>query len=332
MIVLSLFDGISCGRVALERAGIKVDKYYASEIDKYSIQVTMSHYPDTIQLGDITNWEKWNIEPPDIIMGGSPCQGFSRAGKQLNFSDPRSKLFFIFADILKHYHPKYFLLENVVMIDEYKNIISKILGEIYPEEVKQRDIFGIGKINPIMINSALLSAQNRERLYWCNWEVDQPKDKRILLKDIIENPVLIKNQLIKKIKGGKGVCNEVGIVNDIKYEKDQRVYSIEGKSPTITCTNGAIPKIALDKGILQKIELIPESFFECFNSTIYIYFKDENNITWRTLTVIEWCRLQTLPDNYCGCIPKNKAYSALGNGWTVDVIVHILKSINKVLK
>ena len=168
MVVLSLFDGMSCGQIALERAGIKVDKYYASEIDKYAIQVTQKNYPDTIQLGDIKKWKEWNIEQPDIILAGSPCQGFSFAGKQLNFDDPRSKLFFVFADILKYYNPKYFLLENVKMKKEFQDIISKHLG-----------------VKPVKINSSLVSAQNRKRLYWCNWEVEQPEDKRILLKDIV---------------------------------------------------------------------------------------------------------------------------------------------------
>lgn len=115
MKILSLFDGMSCGQIALNRAGIKYNKYYASEIDKYAIQITQKNYPNTIQLGDITKWHKWDIESPDLIVGGSPCQGFSFAGKQLNFSDERSKLFFVFMDILKHYKPKYFLLENVKM-------------------------------------------------------------------------------------------------------------------------------------------------------------------------------------------------------------------------
>ena len=188
MKVLSCFDGMSCGQIAFERAGIKVDKYYASEIDKYAIQVTQANYPDTIQLGSITEWQSWNIEQPDIIIGGSPCQGFSFAGKQLNFEDERSKLFFVFVDILRHFKPKYFLLENVIMKKEYNDVISGILGEIYPECVQQTELFRTGRLEPIEINSALVSAQNRNRLYWTNIPgITQPKDKGILLKDIIEN-------------------------------------------------------------------------------------------------------------------------------------------------
>lgn len=167
MNVLSLFDGISCGQVALERAGISVGKYYASEVDKYAISITQKNYPDTIQFGDVTKWREWDIDwsTIDLIQGGSPCQGFSFAGKQLNFDDPRSKLFFVFADILDHarkHNPDVrFLLENVRMKQEYQDVISERLG-----------------VKPVMINSALVSAQNRVRLYWTNiGEIEQPEDR-----------------------------------------------------------------------------------------------------------------------------------------------------------
>jgi site-specific DNA-cytosine methylase len=168
--VLSLFDGVSCGRLALERAGVKVDKYFASEIDKYAIQVTTKNYPDTIQLGDITKIHSVP-EKIDLLIGGSPCQGFSFAGKQLNFDDPRSKLFFDYVRILNLVKPKYFLLENVNMKKEYQDIITNYLG-----------------VEPIKINSELVSAQMRNRLYWTNIsDVAQPEDKGILLSDIIES-------------------------------------------------------------------------------------------------------------------------------------------------
>jgi DNA-cytosine methyltransferase len=195
MKVLSCFDGMSCGQIAFERAGIPIEKYYASEIDKYAIKVTQSNYPDTVQLGSITEWQSWDIEKPDIIIGGSPCQGFSFAGKGLNFEDDRSKLFFVFVDILKHYKPKYFLLENVVMKKEHNDVISGILGEIYPECVQQTELFRTGRLEPIQINSALVSAQNRQRLYWTNIPgIEQPEDKGILLKDIIENATADKDK------------------------------------------------------------------------------------------------------------------------------------------
>lgn len=183
MKILSLFDGMSCGQIALNRAGINYSKYYASEIDKYAIQITQKNYPDTIQLGNIENWNNWDIERPDLIMGGSPCTGFSRAGKQLNFEDPQSKLFFTFVEVLNHYEPKYFLLENVKMKKEFQNILSYYLG-----------------VQPIEINSALLSAQNRRRLYWTNIsEIEQPEDKKILLKDIVFNNSLFQDEHIPSL-------------------------------------------------------------------------------------------------------------------------------------
>ncbi len=167
--VLSLFDGMSCGQIALNRAGIKYDNYFASEIDKHAIKVTQANYPDTIQLGDVTKVKGAELPKIDLLIGGSPCQGFSFAGKQLNFDDPRSKLFFEFVRLLDETKPKYFLLENVVMKKEYEQIITDHLG-----------------VEPILINSALVSAQNRKRLYWTNIPgVTIPKDKGILLKDIV---------------------------------------------------------------------------------------------------------------------------------------------------
>jgi len=174
MIVLSLFDGMSCGKVALDRENITVTKYYASEIDKPAMFISNKNHPDIIQLGDIINWKSWNIDWSSInlVLGGSPCQGFSFAGKQLAFDDPRSKLFFVFADILNHIkklNPDVkFLLENVRMKKESLSIITDYVG-----------------IEPVFINSALVSAQNRQRYYWANWEFGQPEDKGILLKDII---------------------------------------------------------------------------------------------------------------------------------------------------
>lgn len=172
--VLSLFDGISSGRVALQRAGIPVNKYYASEIDKYAMMITQKNFSDTIQLGDVTKWQDWDIDwgSIDLLIGGSPCQGFSFAGKQLNFNDPRSKLFFYYVDILHHiqkYNPNVkFLVENVKMKKEFQDIFSEMLG-----------------VQPVEINSALLSAQNRKRLYWTNWEFGLPEDKHIMLKDVV---------------------------------------------------------------------------------------------------------------------------------------------------
>lgn len=168
--VLSLFDGMSCGRIALDRAGITVGNYYASEIDKYAIKVALDNYPNTYQIGDVIN-VKGSDAPVHInlLLAGSPCQGFSYAGKHLNFDDPRSKLFFDFVRIKEETKPNYFLLENVRMKQEWQDVISNYLGVV-----------------PVQINSALVSAQNRNRLYWTNIPyAGSPVDQRISFDDIL---------------------------------------------------------------------------------------------------------------------------------------------------
>lgn len=181
--VLSPFDGISCAQIALKNLGIKVDRYYSSEIDKYAIQITQKNFPDTIQLGDIKDIKGEDLPEIDLIVAGSPCQGFSFAGKQLAFDDPRSVLFFEFVRLLKEIKPKYFLLENVVMRKEFQQVITDEIRKIYPQS-SNGNLFGI---EPIMINSALLSAQNRKRLYWTNIpNIEQPEDLGIVLRDVLE--------------------------------------------------------------------------------------------------------------------------------------------------
>jgi DNA (cytosine-5)-methyltransferase 3A len=167
--VLSLFDGLSCGNIALERAGIKVDNYFACEIDKYAIQIANKNYP-IFQMGDVKDLTAGVLPKIDLLIGGSPCQDLSFAGKGKGLKGDRSSLFYQYVRLLKECKPKYFLLENVRMKQEYQDIISDLLG-----------------VQPIKINSSLVSAQNRVRLYWTNIpNVTQPEDKGILLKDILE--------------------------------------------------------------------------------------------------------------------------------------------------
>ena len=170
MNVLSLFDGMSCGQIALDRLGLPVTNYYASEVDKYAIKVAKKNFPNTIHLGDVRGVKAEDLEPIDLLIGGSPCQGFSFAGRQLNFDDPRSQLFWEYVRLLKELKPKYFLLENVKMKQESMDVITEALG-----------------VEPIEINSALVSAQNRKRLYWTNIPFEMPKDKGIVLNDILED-------------------------------------------------------------------------------------------------------------------------------------------------
>ena len=211
MNVLSLFDGISCGQVALERCGLKVDNYFASEIEPNAIKITQRNYPDTIHIGSVvdvsykdgilyTENNQYKVGKIDLVMGGSPCQGFSLAGKQLNFEDPRSKLFFEYVRLLEEINPTYFLLENNPMKQEYKDIISKYL-----------------KTEPIVINSALVSAQNRKRLYWSNLDFSVPDDKEIMLKELVGEYDGIWVYPRGFNKGG--------------------VQSYKGKSPTITTSS-----------------------------------------------------------------------------------------------
>lgn len=189
MNVLSLFDGMSCGQIALNRAGLAYDVYYASEIDKHAIKVTQHNYPNTVQLGDVTKITTDNAPKIELLIGGSPCQGFSFAGSELNFNDPRSKLFFEYVRLLRELKPKWFLLENVVMKQEYQDVITKYLG-----------------VQPMMINSSLVSAQNRKRLYWTNIPFSLPEDIGVMLSDVVgesitlpASPVFVRC-IINKIK------------------------------------------------------------------------------------------------------------------------------------
>ena len=305
MNVLSLFDGISAGQVALERAGIKVDKYYASEIDKYAIQVTQKNYPDTVQIGDVTkvSYENGILEYEnvmqdvgkiDLLIGGSPCQGFSFAGKQLNFEDDRSKLFFEYVRLLEETKPKYFLLENVKMKKEYQDVITKYLG-----------------VEPIEINSALVSAQTRKRLYWTNIpNIEQPKDKKIMLKDVIEGEGI-------KVDREKSfaIIASIGRTTPREYfykNQGQMVFVDRDKAYCIDANyyKGANWQQYISKARRQLV-------IEFIN----------NNYLVRKLTPIECERLQTLPDNYTEGISNTQRYKCLGNSFTVDVIAHILKGI-----
>lgn len=235
MNILSLFDGISAGQVALQRAGIAVENYYASEIDKYAVQITQKNHPNTIQLGDITKWREWDIDWSiiDMVIGGSPCQGFSFAGKQLNFEDPRSKLFFDYLDICNHvadHNPKMkFLLENVRMKQEYQDVISEFLG-----------------VSPMFMNSSLISAQNRPRLYWTNIEnVIQPEDKGILLRDIILKDVEYKYHLTDQA---------IDYMNRLRNGKPRWEYHknpIDGKAACLTAN--------MYKGVPYGVLRIPEA-------------------------------------------------------------------------
>lgn len=497
MNVLSLFDGMSCGMIALDRLGIKVDNYYASEIDKYAIQVSQANYPDIIQVGDITKLDLSTLPKIDLVMGGSPCQGFSFAGKQLAFDDPRSALFFEFHKAISYLQPKYFLLENVRMKKEYLDIISEYMG-----------------VEPIFINSSLVSAQSRQRYYWTNIPgIEQPEERGIVLRDILEDQVgsehYVGDNMQKNYKGGnqlnpnyksqantihnsdkksgticagthgyangyvgdkhkpvkqternarhlkqlddKSLCmtasmykgagnngmtlvpQRVGTIKDGGqgnriYSKDgkgitlsaqsggtagngnmlvddtsnlpeksqtiksqyyksskanfersgtfhatgipqklvsdkpehigtavdvnghdilKRVYSPDGKSPTINTMGGGNrePKVVIgayrarsvdengkrvswkDTKPKQMLELRKDEKSNSVTSVQKDNVLTQDEVYWRKLTPLECERLQTVPDNYTNHVSNTQRYKMLGNGWTIEVIAHILKNM-----
>ena len=304
MNVLSLFDGISCGQIALNKANIPYTNYYAAEIDKYGVQITKKNYPNTVHLGDVTQIRGDNLPKIDLLIGGSPCQGFSFAGKQLNFDDPRSKLFFEYVRILNEIRKNNpnvkFLLENVKMKKEFSDIISEHLG-----------------VEPIKINSSLVSAQNRLRLYWTNIEgVEQPENRKIYLKDVLE-PIVDDKYYISQIaveklnRHSNKVIKELGIP-----EKSGTIhagyYKMGGRDQQYVKD---IPISINSKGGMDRVG----------NTLITDVIKDEYKI--RKLTPIECERLQTVPDNYTEGVSNTQRYKMLGNGWTVDVISHIFEKL-----
>ena len=364
MNVLSMFDGMSGGQLSFQRAGLKVDKYYSCEIDKYAQAVTKANFPDTIFLGDVTKVDFSKLTDIDVVIAGSPCQDLSFAGKGKGLEGNRSSLFYKVIEAIKVCKPEYFLLENVKMKKEYQDIISSLL-----------------KVEPVFINSKDFSAQNRQRLYWTNIPVRPWTDKGLVLKDILESVVDAKyetknknnsyksqannsfkpndkfqslcagthgyanghiesNQLLftggafrgRYDKDGStsqrleirkdnksnalttvqkdSVCIQVGEADLKGYDSIKRVYSPEGKAPTLTTCGGGHRE--------PKVYVPP--------------------LKWRKLTPIECERLQTVPDNYTSTgimdgkevkISNTQRYKMLGNGWTIDVIAHIFESLQK---
>lgn len=291
--VLSLFDGISCGRMALERAGIPVARYYASEILSDAIKIAHKNYPDTVDLGDITKIsdETMDTLPKiDLLIGGSPCQDLSvykfDRGECTGLNGEKSGLFYHYLRILKYIKPRFFLLENVPMLKQWEDTISDLLG-----------------VKPILINSSLVCAADRKRLYWTNIPgVSQPEDKGIVLADIVQNADEVPQKYwYDKPFTYNGDDEKVQCTLQMKGHRHMKeVYNLKGKCATLTTCNG---------GNLQK--------------------KVYQDGRCRKLTPLEYERLQTLPEGYTEGICDTARYSAIGNGWTVDVIAHILGYIDK---
>lgn len=276
MNVLSLFDGISCGMIALERAGIKVDKYYASEINENSIKISKKNYPNIIQLGDVRNWDKWDIEwgSIDLLIGGSPCTNLSSSGNRKGLDGEKSSLYYYYRFILnmiKKFNPNVkFLLENVRMKNEYKDKISEDLG-----------------VKPMLINSNLVSAQNRNRLYWFNWECDYPEDKNIIVKSILETKGVVKER--RRLYHSYNVF--VGLELTKSFCIQKRYYKGSSRFQKEYCA---------------------------------VQMPDGSH---RPFMPVELERLQTLPDNYTEGLCRTRRGELIGDGWTVDVVAHILKHL-----
>jgi DNA (cytosine-5)-methyltransferase 3A len=275
--VLSLFDGMSCGQIALNKLGVKYDSYYASEIDKFAIGITKKNYPNTIHLGDVRDVKGEDMPKIDLLFGGSPCQSFSNAGNGKGF-EGSSGIFWEYVRVLREVKPKYFMLENVKMKKEWQDIITKELG-----------------VEPIAINSSLLSGQNRPRLYWTNIPgVEIPEDKGIKLRDILEDDNFVDKQ---HLMTPKAMIYMDGLRNG-KQRWDYHKNPLDGKAACIVA-----------------------SFYKLSGLGVLDY----RNLgkPCRRLTPVECERLQTVPDNYTESASRTQRYKMIGNGWTVDVIAHI---------
>ena len=436
MKVLSLFDGMSCGRIALDQLGIPVEKYYASEIDKYAMQVSAANYPDIEQVGDICNLDPKDYKDVDLMLAGSPCQGFSFAGKQLAFDDPRSALFFEFIRLLKVIKPKYFLLENVRMKKEFLEVITEQLSQCYEQadvDNQFKNVLNEVRFEPIFINSSLVSAQSRQRYYWTNIPgIKQPEDRGIVLRDILEtepnNFTKMSDKFVKRngdrncmidqnkekasnlsameyVKNGRQgnylACDDNGkpVHKPVKKternrrhlkqldekslcmtatmykgagnngmtlvpqkpkkaydipreilkdnERQRRVYDPSGKSPTVLARSDS-PKVTTPKQVgvaadinghdVLKRVYSPDGKSPTVNTcqggnrepkvAVQSYREvRKEELHWRKLTPLECERLQTVPDNYTNHVSNTQRYKMLGNGWTVEVIKHILQNM-----
>ena len=295
MNILSLFDGVSCARIALDNLGVKINKYYASEIDKHAINVSKNNYPNIIHLGDIKDIKAKELPKIDLLIGGSPCQDLSNAQKGLGLKGSKSSLFYEYIRLLEEVQPKYFLLENVK--NKWGNVMSDYVGVDYIE-----------------INSSILSAQSRPRYYWTNIDFEKFPQKlsKTYLKDIVEKEVDNKYYLDKI--GLDTFLNEVKFNNNTSKEginkvfeipkeihkdneRQRRVYSLKSKSPTILA-RADTTKILINNRV-------------------------------RKLTPLECERLQCIPDNYTSLASDTQRYKMIGNAFTVSIIEHFLKGLKR---
>ena len=293
MNVLSLFDGLSCGQLALQRAGVEVENYFASEIDKHAISVTQHHFPNTVQLGSVVGLDTSRLPKIDLLIGGSPCQSFSRSGDNTGF-DGKSGLFWEYVRILNEVKPTYFLLENVVMKKEWEKIITDAIGT-----------------EPVMIDSKFFSAQKRQRLYWTNISVDKNIQDRNINILYILTPA-----------GDEKIINDHLVVLDIndcifKIRNGTKTGYLYAKNGD--CVNLEVPKSKTRRGRVSNGKT------NTLNTACNYGVVVNGNL--RELNITEYERLQTLPDGYTSLVSLNQRKNMIGNGWTVDVIAHIFKNM-----
>lgn len=301
--VLSLFDGISCGMIALNRCGIPIDNYYASEIDDNAIKVSNHHFPNIIRLGDVSSIDSNLLPRIDLLIGGFPCQSFSFAGKELNFNDPRGSLFFQYVRLLNDIKPRYFLAENVVMQEKFSDKISEMLG-----------------VKCIKLNSLSVSAQSRKRLYWTNIPINGfPSDRGINLIDILDRDEFYLKHYPNLRNGTIVGSRRIGTdgKRDDYNTSIPRIQTLEVRNVNINKTN-CITTVAKDN-VLTPHEVGRHK--DAFGG----------DILYRNYTPNELCRLQTIPDNYFnGVVSDGKVIKMVGNAWTVDIISWLLNQIPKV--
>lgn len=326
--VISCFDGIACGLEAFKRAGIKIKKYYAFEIDKYSMQIAKKNHPEIKYLGDINEWQDNLVEDKiDFVIGGPSCQAFSFAGKQLNFDDPRGQLFFKFVAVLNHYRPKYFLMENTPMKKEFLTVMTNVLSRIY------------SNTRITLLNSSEFSAQDRKRYYWTNFDIDDIEEP---CKDTVEDILLdeVDDKYYIEPSRAVAVCDNEVNKRKIGYigtdSQGNRIYRIHNKSVTLCGASGGLgaktglyalpcltPTRTTKRQNGRRFKPPKSKFFTLTASDVHGVLVGHHI---RKLHPIEAERLQTLQDNYTDCVSDNQRYKALGNGWTVNVITHIIKS------
>lgn len=343
--VVSLFNGMNTGRVAFENQGIKIGKYYSSEIKPYAIELTQHHYPDTIQVGDVTKWREWDIDWKNVgyVLSGSPCQDLSAAGKRAGINGKKSSLFFVFIEILNHIKS---LNPNVIFFQENVGSAPKLDIGIMSRELG---------VYPVRLNSDLVTAQLRDRYYWTNIrtkqtmfdtvvDIPEPKDRKIMFKDILTDGYTDREKARAILESEERLNSDLGKMHErykkfgniVYLEKYKDLVSIENKKLKVKTNTTYGFQYATEEDCINlsfatsktRIGRITKGKASCLlqgNEPLFAFTGD--NI--RPLNKIELCRLQGFPDDYCDILTRNKAASLLGDGWTLPIVEHIFSYLPK---